>query len=301
MERNVNANRLIVVVGPNASGKSRMAIRLAQRHNGEVVSADSRQVYKGLNIGSGKVTKREMAGVRHHLLGVASPSRAFTVAKYQALARRAIYDIWRRGKLAVLCGGTGFYIDAVINGTSLPEVKPNPGLRRKLGRKTADELYRLLQKKDPQRARSIDKYNPRRLIRALEIAQVKGAVPQAPASPLPANILVIGIAKPKTALQRLIAQRLKKRLKLGLVAEVRRLHRRGLSWPRLESFGLEYRAVARYLQGKITQPELEQSILRESWQYARRQMTWFKRMRSVKWTNTPAAGLGLAHIFMKKK
>lgn len=290
---------IIAIAGPNASGKSALAISLAKKFNGEVVSADSRQVYQGLDIGSGKVSKKEMRGVRHHLLDVANTSRTFTVAQYQRLARRAVADIWRRHKLPILCGGTGFYIDAVLQGTDFPHVKPNAKLRKVLDKKTTIQLLKLLKHKDPARTKAIDPHNRHRILRALEIVSDLGQVPHVKINPLVARVLIIGIKKDPAELKHLIKLRLRRRLRLGLVAEVRRLHARGLSWKRLESFGLEYRAGARYLQDKLTKKELEQTILKESWQYARRQMTWFRKTPNVHWVSSSSTAQKLVGKFAK--
>ena len=299
--KKVKVSPLVAIVGPTASGKSALAVALAERFGGEVVSADSRQVYRGLDIGSGKITKRERRGVPHHLLDVANPQRTFTVAQYQRLAQRAIKGIWHRGKLPIICGGTGFYIEAVLRGNSFPHVKPNPKLRRRLDQKTTAELFRLLKTKDPARARAIDRHNKRRLVRALEIATALGSVPKTMNTPLSAHVLTIGLRKQRNGLQRLIKRRLAQRLKRGLINEVRGLHTQGLSWRKLESFGLEYRAVARHLQGKLTRAEMERVIARESWQYARRQMTWFRRMSKVAWITNAAEVTKLTRAFIQKE
>ncbi|MEK7541902.1 MAG: tRNA (adenosine(37)-N6)-dimethylallyltransferase MiaA, partial [Patescibacteria group bacterium] len=162
--------KIIVIVGPTASGKSALAVALAKKFDGEVIPADSRQVYRGLEIGSGAITKKEMRGIRHHLLGISSPRRAFTAAQFVAAALRAIADIARRGKISIIAGGTAFWIDALVHGLSLPEVKPNARLRRALAKKSAAQLLAILQKYDPRRAAEIEQKNPRRLIRAIEIA-----------------------------------------------------------------------------------------------------------------------------------
>src|SRR3989344_2993718 len=161
--------KVLIIVGPTSSGKSALAVELARRFNGEVISADSRQVYKGLDIGTGKVTKREMRGVRHHLLDVASPKRVFTAHDFAERARAAIEDIASRGKLPVIAGGAGFYIDAFVGRIVLPEAPANAALRARLETKTAARLFALLKKKDPRRAKTIEPRNKRRLIRALEI------------------------------------------------------------------------------------------------------------------------------------
>jgi len=277
--------KLIVIVGPTASGKSDLAVAIARRLGGEVVSADSRQVYRGLDIGSGKITKREMEGVKHHLLDVASPKRVFTVAQYQKLATRAIQQIWRRGKVAILVGGTGFYIQAVVDGLILPVVPPNQKLRKELNSKTPAELFKLLKKLDPKRARGIDRHNPRRLIRAIEIAQALGRVPGLQVKPLGAKILMIGLNPDLADLKKKINVRLAKRLKQGMLAEVKKLRGSGLSWRKLEDFGLEYRYLAQYLQGKISRPEMIIKLASEIYNYAKRQFTWFKRDKRIIWTN----------------
>ena len=164
-----NHKKLVVIVGPNASGKSDLAVKLAKKFNGEVVSADSRQVYKGMDIGTGKITKEEMQGIPHYLLDVASPKRRFSVAQYQKKAIEAIKKIQKKGKLPILCGGTGFYVQAVVDGLVFPKVKPDWKLRKKLEQKSAKGLYEYLKKLDPERAKTIEKDNKRRLIRAIEI------------------------------------------------------------------------------------------------------------------------------------
>jgi len=275
--------KLIVILGPTASGKSDLAVKIAKKFNGEIVSADSRQVYKGMDIGSGKITKKEMKGVPHYLLDVASPKRRFTVAQYKKLALQAIKKIHQKNKVPILCGGTGFYIQAVVDGIIIPAVPPDQKLRAKLEKLSTFQLYQKLKKLDPKRAKTIEKDNRRRLIRALEIVLKTGQ----PVPPLKRKILfdvlIIGLKKSPTELKRLIKKRLLKRLKQGMVREVKRLKKAGLSWPRLDEFGLEYRWLARYLQKKVTYSEMIQKIQKESEQYAKRQMTWFKRDHRIHW------------------
>ncbi len=293
-----NSVELIVIVGPTASGKSDLAVRLAKKYGGEIISADSRQVYKGLDIGSGKITKKEMRGVRHYLLDVASPKRVYTAAHFKRDAERAIRDIRKHGKLPIVVGGTGLCIDALIYGLALPEVKPNPELRRKLERKSAGELFRELRQKDPNRAANIDRFNKRRLIRALEIVAATGKVPKLTDRKTKYNILKIGIAWPPEELRRRIHARLISRLKQGLVREVERLHRNGVSWKRLDDLGLEYRYISRYLRelprasSRAQARNLLQEMLRQLetaiWHYARRQMTWWRKDKDIRWLKNPA-------------
>ena len=275
--------KLIVILGPTASGKSELAVKIAKTFNGEVISADSRQVYKGMDIGTGKITKKEMEGIPHHLLDVASPKRKFTVAQYQKLALKAINKIFRKGKIPILCGGTGFYIQAVVDGIVIPEVPPDWKLRKKLEKKSVKELYQILKKLDPKRAKTIEKENSRRLIRAIEIARKIGQVPALKKKPLPYPVLMLGIIKEKKGLSSLIKKRLLKRLKRGMIAEVKRLKNSGLSWKRLEEFGLEYRWVARYLQKKISYQEMLEKLQKDIEHFAKRQMTWFKRDKRIHW------------------
>ncbi len=284
-------NKLLVILGPTASGKTDLSIKLAKKYNGAVVSADSRQVYKGMDIGSGKITKKEMQGIPHYLLDVANPKRRFSVAQYQKLALKAIKNIQKQGKLPILVGGTGFYIQSIVDGIVAPEVKPDWKLRKILEKKSNEELYKMLLEKDPKRAKNIDKNNPRRLVRAVEIVLATGKpVPPLlsgfPAEGGPASgwdVLQIGMLKTRQELEKNINKRLLKRLqKDAIIKEVKKL-RKNLSFKRLEEFGLEYKFVAQYLQGKISKQEMMERIQKESEHYAKRQMTWFKRDKRINW------------------
>jgi len=280
--------KAFVIVGPTASGKSALAIQLAKKVRGEVISADSRQVYRGMDIGTGKVTKKEMAGIPHHLLSVADPKKQYSVERYQRDARKALFDILARNKTPIICGGTGYYIDALVEGAVLPSVPPNSALRKKLEQMSAEKLFALLKKRDPSRAQTIDAKNPRRLIRALEIIEALGKVPTQKSVPLP-NIHFewIGIDLPDEELKQKIHLRLHSRMRCGMLKEVERLHTPsvggGLSWKRMEDFGLEYRWLARYLQNKITREEMLTKLELDIWHYAKRQRTWFKRNKKIKW------------------
>jgi tRNA dimethylallyltransferase len=309
---NNKTQKLIVILGPTASGKTGMSIKLAKKFNGEIVSADSRQVYKGLDIGSGKVTKKEMQGVPHHLLDVANPKNRFSASQYQKLANKAVVKIQNKNKLPFLVGGTGFYIQSIVDNIVLPEVKPNWALRAKLEKKSNEELFLMLEKLDPVRAQNIDKQNPRRLLRALEIVITTGrpvpslVIPDligdpelsslsldsrfsaqgGPASGWRGNdkLLQIGIKKDRAELAKLINKRLIARLKNNaMINEVKKLHKQGVSWKRFEELGLEYRFVAQFLQNKITYQEMIDNIQKESEHFAKRQMTWFKRDKRIKW------------------
>lgn len=294
--------KLLVILGATASGKTDLSIKLAKKFNGEIVSADSRQVYKGLDIGSGKITKKEMQGIPHFLLDVANPKRKFSVSQYQKLALKAIKNIQKRDKLPILVGGTGFYIQSIVDGVVVPQVKPDWELRKKLEKFSLPELVERLGVLDPKRAATIDQNNPRRVLRALEIAiKLSGPVPAIHTQRTDFNALQIGITKPKDELKRLIAKRLKKRLQNdAMIKEVKRLHASGVSFKRLEELGLEYRFVAQYLQDKITYQEMIGKIEIESFHYAKRQMTWFKRDQKIIWIKSPKEALLLCRDWLSR-
>ncbi|MBI4136169.1 MAG: tRNA (adenosine(37)-N6)-dimethylallyltransferase MiaA [Candidatus Vogelbacteria bacterium] len=302
--------KIIAIVGPTASGKSALAVRLARKFDGEIISADSRQVYKGLDIGSGKITKKEMRGIRHHLLDVASPKQTFTAARYKKLAGKAINGIARRVKLPIFCGGTGFYLDAVLGRINIPPVPPNPTLRIRLEKLSTEQLFEKLQGLDVDRAKNIDRHNRRRLVRAIEVAKMlntrcltKCSTPSVPpkAEDYPLHCLKIRILIEKDKLRQNIHRRLSKRLKQGLISEVRQLHQAAkLSWRRLDNLGLEYRYVARYLRGQLNKEQMTRELETASWHYAKRQITWWKRDRTIRWVKNYQEAERLARDFLQK-
>lgn len=277
--------KIIAILGPTATGKSDLAVDLAKKFNGEIISADSRQVYKGLDLGSGKITKTEMKNIPHHLLDVVSPNRKkYSVADFQKLAYKKIDDILRRGKLPIVAGGSAFYIQSIVDGIILPEIKADPALRKKLEKWPLEKLQTKLKKLDPERYTEIDQQNPVRLIRAIEIATQIGRVPKMKAAPK-YDCLQIGLKLPQSELHDRIARRLEKRMKKGMLAEAKRLHENGLSWKQMESLGLEYRYMALHLQKKISRAEMLEQIQIKSQQFAKRQMTWFKKDARIQWFN----------------
>ncbi|PIR02259.1 MAG: tRNA (adenosine(37)-N6)-dimethylallyltransferase MiaA [Candidatus Nealsonbacteria bacterium CG_4_9_14_0_2_um_filter_37_38] len=286
--------KLIIILGPTASGKSELAVKLALRFNSEqlkkkfgingveIISADSRQVYKGMNIGTGKITKKEMRGIPHHLLDVASPKKKFTVVRYQKLAIKAANKILRKKKIPLLVGGSPFYIYSVTEGWLFPKLKPDWKLRKKLEKKSASELFKILKKLDEKRAKTIETKNKRRLIRAIEICKKLGKVPQIKKTPQ-FDCLLIGIKKSPQELKILINNRLLKRFNKGMVGEVKNLRKSGLSWKRLEEFGLEYRWIARFLQKKISYSEMVKILQKDIEKFSKRQITWFKSDKRIHW------------------
>lgn len=274
--------KIIAVVGPTASGKSDIAVTIAKAVNGEIISADSRQVYRGMDIGTGKVTKKEMAGVPHYLLDVANPKKIFTVSDYKKLAGEAIEKIIKKRKIPIICGGTGLYINSLLDDWSIPDVPPNKKLRKELEGKSADELFKILKKLDPRRAKNIDGKNPVRLIRAIEIAKAIGKTPELKKEEK-YETLRIGLYPKKKILEEKIGKRLLTRIKAGMIAEVRKLRQKGVSWKRLNDFGLEYRHVSKYLRGELPKKEMLEKLRQEIIKYSKRQMTWFKKDKKVIW------------------
>lgn len=282
--------KIISIVGPTASGKSDLAVIIAKKFNGEIISTDSRQVYKGLNIGTGKITAKEMMGIPHHLLDVCNPNKVFTVADFKKLADKAICNILSRGKLPILCGGTGFYIDAVVNNITLPDVPPDKKFRIRAQKLKVETLQKQLLKLDPERYKSIDIQNKVRLIRAIEIAKSIGKVPKIKFEPQYTTLTIGTLLEPEEIKKR-IKLRLLKRIKQGMIREVKNLHLKGVSWKRLESLGLEYRYVSLYLQNKISKAEMVERLNSEIWHYAKRQMTWFQKNKDVVWMNPKKTNL----------
>lgn len=274
--------KVVVITGPTAVGKSDFAVEHAIKNNGEVISADSRQVYKGMDIGTGKISIDEMKGIPHHLLDVVEPSESFNVEKYKILAQKVIDDITSRGKLPIICGGTGFYIDALIYNISYPHVEHDFKLREELSKMDSDELFNTLKKYDPKYAEGLnnsERNNTQRLIRSIEIAKEIGEIPKLTKSESPYDVEWINLSLPSDELKERIYRRLIKRIDNGMIEEVEALHRKGLSWERMEEFGLEYRYVSRFLRNLITKEEMIEKLKNEIWHYAKRQMLWFKRYK----------------------
>jgi tRNA dimethylallyltransferase len=298
----MNTDKAIVVIGPTASGKSDLAIKLALEKNGEVISVDSRQVYRGMNLGTGKVDRdqlypelvegslfegRDLAksilyfseGIRHHLLDICNPGESYNVTDFLRDAKMAETDIRARGKVPIFCGGTLFWMKSYIYKTSFPEVPPNESLRKKLEEKSAEELFTELTKKDLERTKTIDPKNKMRLIRALEIIDTLGKVPALSEKKLPEeqDYEIIILDPSRDELRERIQKRLTARIEGGMVDEVEHLLTQDITHEWLQGIGLEYKYISFYLQKKLSLEEMEEQLFFAIWHYAKRQITFLKR------------------------
>ena len=274
-------NRIIAIAGPTATGKSALAIQLSLALGGEIVSADSRQVYRYMDIGTAKPSLEDRAAIPHHLIDIIYPDENFTLATYQELAFQAIADIQRRGKLALLVGGSGLYVRAVTGGLSIPKVAPDPELRRRLEKRAEQEgyqvLYSELQKTDPIAAEKIDPRNVRRVIRALEVCLTAG-VPfsQLKKSSPKVSTVTIGLTTAREDLYKRIDSRVDDMIERGLVDEVKWLIDRGYSPDLPAMSGLGYKQIVSYLKGETSLEETVQRIKFETHRFARHQYAWFR-------------------------
>ncbi len=294
-------DKLIVILGPTASGKTGLSIKLAKRFNGEVVSADSRQIYRGMDIGTAKPL--DLEGVNHWMLDIKNPNELYAVAEYKKDAVAAIEDIISKGKTPILAGGTGLYIKAVVDNLDIPKVEADPVLRQKIEKDLEkygiDYVFKKLIKLDPEAAYIIDPKNPRRIIRALEVtlltkkpfsAQRKLGCPLF-------NVLEIGIDTPKEELKKRIEKRVDQMIGAGLVEEVKSLiNKYGKNQQAFDAIG--YREIINFLDNKITLEEALEEIKIDTWHYARRQMTWFRKDKRICWIKSPTKAEKLVKKFL---
>jgi tRNA dimethylallyltransferase len=275
--------KALLIVGQTATGKTSLSIELAKRFNSEVISADSRQVYVGMDLGTGKVTQEEMNGVSHHLLDIKQPNEDFSAQEFQTLAQQSMEDIINRGNLPIICGGTGYYVQTLVDNIIFQDVPVNQPLRDELETKNIEELQTIVQSFPREDGVKIDTDNKRRLIRAIEIGTFFGKLFCVQNGPEEYEFLQIGVELPPEELRANIVKRIHDRLDQGMIEEVKKLHAEGISWKKLENFGLEYRYIAYFLQEKIDKETLIQTLEDKIWQYAKRQKTWFKQDDRIHW------------------
>jgi tRNA dimethylallyltransferase len=308
--------KIIVILGPTASGKTDASLRLAKKFNGEIVSADSRQIYKKMDIGTAK-PKADFGlstldfgrqvyvvdGIPHHLMNIIDPGEDFSLADYKKLALSAINDVLSREKLPIIVGGTGLYIRAIVDNLDIPKVGPNKQLRRQLGKKKLPELAEMLAKMDPATAKKIDLRNPRRVLRALEVFILSGksfARQRTKSAPL-FNALRIGIDLPRADLFKRIDYRVDEQIKNGLVKETENLVKQKYGWNLPSMSGIGYKQIGLYLRGEDSLDKAVAALKRDTRRYAKRQMTWFGRDKKIKWIKSYSAAEKLAKEFLKKK
>lgn len=272
--------KVVAVVGTNASGKSALGIELAKRFDAEIISADSRQVFRRLDLGSGKVTPEEMQGVTHHMIDVREPNEFFSMADFQRLSYQYIEDIRGRGKLPMIVGGTGLYVDSVLDGYLLSDKEPDLAYRAELEKLTTPELYTMLLSLVPDA--QVEKNNRNRVMRMIErIHDGDSAVPRKEKR---YDSLRLGVSWPREVLARRIDERLAMRLEQGMIEEVQRLLDEGATTEFLLGLGLEYRFITRYLLGEISdKDEMLRLLSTAIKQFAKRQMTWFRRNPDIVW------------------
>lgn len=283
----MEALRIVCVAGPTASGKSSRAIAIAKERGGEVISVDSRQVYRALDLGTEKISQEEMQGIPHHLIDIRDPKENYSAGDFAIDAAKLIEDITARGKLPILAGGSHFYFDALLNGIP-QDTAQNPELRERLEKLSEEELMVLVQEKDPRRALELDPHNRRRIIRALEIIEAHGSVPmREPVTKY--EVEWIELLPERDELREKIGKRLEETLSRGLIDEVRRV-REYVGDERLNDLGLEYRIVGEYLRKERTEESLLPALKAKLFQYARRQEAWLRKLRASVQKETSALG-----------
>jgi len=271
--------KIIIITGPTASGKSALAVDIALKLNGEIVSADSRQVYKDLDIGTEKIKKDQMMGIPHHLLSIVKPTETFSAYEYEKIAVETIDDILKRKKLPIICGGTGFYIDTIYFKNSLAKVEPNKELREKLSNKTNEEIFKMLEKLDKKVANEIDKDNPLRVVRAIEIIKKLGYLPKRKMEKR-YDALFIVLSAPEEILLQRIKQRLNNSWN-SLIDETKRCIKNGIDKKRLSQLSMYYRFAIEFIENNITKEEAKENIIRKVRLYSKQQIRWIKRNSDI--------------------
>lgn len=295
--KNKKLPKLIVILGPTGTGKTDLAITLAKKFGGEIVSADSRQIYKEMAIGTAKPTKKEIKAVPHHLINIVKPDKNFNVALYKRKALKTIKQIHKKEMVPFLVGGTGLYISSIVNNIDFPKVKPSKKLRNQLEKKTAKQLFEIYKKLDPKGAKVIDKNNKRRLVRAIEVCKItkKPFWQQRQKQEPLFEVLQLGIKVPKKELEKRISKRTDEMFKFGLEKEVKRLNKKYSKSPLLQTIGYQ-----EWFENK-NKKEIKEDIKMHTMQFAKRQMTWFKKDKRINWTRNYKKAKRLVENFLISK
>lgn len=289
--------KAIFITGATASGKSQLAIWLAKKINGEIINADSRQIYKYLDVGSGKITKREEKNIKHHLLSIASPKRNYSLGRWLKDVEKAIKKILNKNKIPIFCGGTILYLKAIKEGWELPQVGPDYKLRKKLEKLNNVVLYKKLFEIDKRRATEIGSHNKRRLIRALEIALKLGKVPELKKKKKKYNLLILAPYLNFQKLEKKIYQRLIKRID-GIIKEIKKLREIGLSYKRIINFGLEYKWFGIFVKDDGDLNYYVEKCYRDIRKFAKKQIRELLKIKEVNWIKNKMEALALIKNFL---
>ena len=292
------AKNLVVILGPTASGKTELAARLAWDLHGEIISADSRQVYRGMDIGTGKDLNQYIINAQkipYHMIDIVDPDCEFNLFEFQKRFYIIFNQIKNNNNLPILAGGTGLYLQAILSGYDMPEATPEPELRKELDQKSIEELKEIFFAFNTHLHNKTDLEDKQRLIRAIEIEKARNKKKSEKDERPAIDAAVFGICWERSVLRQRITLRLEERLQHGMIEEVEKLHTAGLSWERLDSFGLEYRYISQYLQNMISFDEMKKKLNTAIHQFAKRQETWFRRMErkgiAIKWIQANEYGL----------
>lgn len=292
--------KVLCIVGPTSSGKTSLSLQLAKQFNGEIVNADARQIYRGFDIGTGKPkgewqelegkSTYAVEGIPHHLIDHLEPTAVSTVAEWKASAAKAIEGIVTRGHLPIIVGGTGMYVQSLVDNFDLPAVPPQPELRARMEKMSLPELVAELKEIDPESAEFVDLQNPRRVMRAIEVARATGRsfgeLRKRQAAII--NPLFVGLQHTPEVLRERINKTIDQMLAAGWINEVQNLHMQGIPWGAPAMTSLGYREIGAFLRGEFSEDQMIHKIQIYTWQYARRQMTWFRKESRVQWLHDPS-------------
>ncbi len=282
--------KMIVICGPTATGKSDLAVALALHlGNAEILSTDSRQIYKKLDLGTGKITEEEMHGIPHHMLDIVNPNQTYTADFFIKDSKKVIDDIYGRGNIPILCGGTGLYIDTIVHNIHFPDVPINQTLREELQSKNTEEILDIFKKLNKEKPHNVDLKNKRKIIRAIEILTKLGHIPPLEKKEL-YDVLHIGLDTSDDVLKDKIKKRIDRRLEQGMIEESEQLLQQGfLTHERMRKLGLEYAYISKYIQKEITLEQFKEQLFYAIWHYAKRQRTWFRRNKDIHWLDVSDA------------